>query len=151
MNISARGLAALKHEEGCKLTAYTDSRGVWTIGTGHTGKVDGVAVHKGMTITQDTADRLLRDDLSWVEHCITERVTVPLNQNQYDALCSLIFNIGANAFTGSGVRRYLNAGNYTAAADAFLEWSRAGSNPTILAPRRGRERAMFLSQVRGEA
>ncbi|ECC2479816.1 lysozyme [Salmonella enterica] len=145
MNISARGLAALKREEGCKLTAYTDSRGVWTIGTGHTGKVDGVAVHKGMTITQDTADRLLRDDLSWVEHCITERVTVPLNQNQYDALCSLIFNIGANAFTGSGVRRYLNAGNYTAAADAFLEWSRAGSNPTILAPRRGRERAMFLS------
>ncbi|EII0317261.1 lysozyme [Salmonella enterica] len=145
MKISDSGLAALKREEGCKLTAYPDSRGVWTIGTGHTGKVDGVAVHKGMTITQDTADRLLRDDLSWVEHCIAERVTVVLNQNQYDALCSLIFNIGANAFTGSSVRRYLNAGNYTAAADAFLKWSRAGSNPTILAPRRGRERAMFLS------
>ncbi|EDJ3683435.1 lysozyme, partial [Salmonella enterica] len=93
-----------------------------------------------------TADRLLRDDLSWVERCIAERVTVSLNQNQYDALCSLIFNIGANAFTGSSVRRYLNAGNYTAAADAFLKRSRAGSNPTILAPRRGRERAMFLGQ-----
>ncbi|PVS34346.1 muraminidase, partial [Salmonella enterica subsp. enterica serovar Braenderup] len=117
-----------------------------TIGTGHTGRVDGVAVGKNMTITQDTADRLLRDDLSWVERCIAERVTVSLNQNQYDALCSLIFNIGANAFTGSSVRRYLNAGNYTAAADAFLKWSRAGSNPTILAPRRGRERAMFLGQ-----
>ncbi|MBA3170663.1 lysozyme [Salmonella enterica] len=147
MKISDSGLAALKREEGCKLTAYPDSRGVWTIGTGHTGKVDGVAVHKGMTITQDTADRLLRDDLSWVEHCIAERVTVPLNQNQYDALCSLIFNIGASAFISSTVRRQLNAGNYTAAADAFLKWSRAGSNPTILAPRRGRERAMFLSQV----
>lgn len=146
MKISDSGLAALKREEGCKLIAYPDSRGVWTIGTGHTGKVDGVAVHKGMTITQDTADRLLRDDLSWVEHCIAERVTVPLNQNQHDALCSLIFNIGANAFIGSSVRRYLNAGNYTAAADAFLKWSRAGSNPTILAPRRGRERAMFLGQ-----
>ncbi|HFZ9213513.1 TPA: lysozyme [Salmonella enterica subsp. diarizonae serovar 61:r:-] len=145
MKISDSGLAALKREEGCKLTAYTDSRGVWTIGTGHTGKVDGITVHKGMTITQDTADRLLRDDLLWVERCIVERVTVPLNQNQYDALCSLIFNIGANAFIGSSVRRYLNAGNYTAAADAFLKWSRAGSNPTILAPRRGRERAMFLS------
>ncbi|ECF5616366.1 lysozyme, partial [Salmonella enterica subsp. enterica] len=115
MKISDSGLAALKREEGCKLTAYTDSRGVWTIGTGHTGRVDGVAVGKNMTITQDTADRLLRDDLSWVERCIAERVTVPLNQNQYDALCSLIFNIGANAFTGSSVRRYLNAGNYTAA------------------------------------
>ncbi|ECP0043496.1 lysozyme [Salmonella enterica] len=147
MKISGSGLAALKREEGCKLTAYTDSRGVWTIGTGHTGKVDGITVHKGMTITQDTADRLLRDDLSWVECCIAERVTVPLSQNQHDALCSLIFNIGANAFIGSSVRRYLNAGNYTAAADAFLKWSRAGSNPTILAPRRGRERAMFLSPV----
>ncbi|EAT0258016.1 lysozyme [Salmonella enterica] len=145
MNISDSGLAALKREEGCRLTAYPDSRGVWTIGTGHTGKVDGVAVHKGMTITQNTADRLLRDDLSWVEHCIAERVTVPLNQNQYDALCSLIFNIGDDAFIGSSVRRYLNAGNYTAAADAFLKRSRAGSNPTLLAPRRGRERAMFLS------
>ncbi|EAQ9981479.1 lysozyme [Salmonella enterica] len=146
MKISDSGLAALKREEGCKLIAYPDSRGVWTIGTGHTGKVDGVAVHKGMTITQDTADRLLRDDLSWVEHCIAERVTVVLNQNQYDALCSLIFNIGASAFISSTVRRQLNAGNYTAAADAFLKWSRAGSNPTILAPRRGRERAMFLGQ-----
>lgn len=146
MKISDSGLAALKREEGCKLTAYTDSRGVWTIGTGHIGRVDGVAVGKNMTITQDTADRLLRDDLSWVERCIADRVTVVLNQNQYDALCSLIFNIGASAFIGSTVRRQLNAGNYTAAADAFLKWSRAGSNPTILAPRRGRERAMFLGQ-----
>ncbi|EDY4411149.1 lysozyme [Salmonella enterica] len=146
MKISDSGLAALKREEGCKLTAYPDSRGIWTIGTGHTGKVDGVAIHRGMTITQDTTDRLLRDDLSWVERCIADRVAVVLNQNQYDALCSLIFNIGANAFIGSTVRRQLNAGNYTAAADAFLKWSRAGSNPTILAPRRGRERAMFLGQ-----
>ncbi|EDF5548094.1 glycoside hydrolase family protein [Salmonella enterica] len=146
MKISDSGLAALKREEGCKLTASPDSRGIWTIGTGHTGKVDGVAIHRGMTITQDTADRLLRDDLSWVERCIADRVAVVLNQNQYDALCSLIFNIGANAFIGSTVRRQLNAGNYTAAADAFLKWSRAGSNPTILAPRRGRERAMFLGQ-----
>ncbi|EOM8192699.1 lysozyme, partial [Salmonella enterica] len=53
---------------------------------------------------------------------------------------------GDNAFIGSTVRRQLNAGNYTAAADAFLEWSRAGSNKTLLAPRRGRERAMFLGQ-----
>ncbi|EBB0361508.1 lysozyme, partial [Salmonella enterica] len=52
MKISDSGLAALKREEGCKLTAYTDSRGVWTIGTGHTGRVDGVAVGKNMTITQ---------------------------------------------------------------------------------------------------
>ncbi|EID4230985.1 lysozyme, partial [Salmonella enterica] len=121
MKMSARGLAALEHEEGCRLTAYQDSRGIWTIGTGHTGKVDGIAIHKGMTITPDTASRLLQDDLSWVERCIADRVTVELNQHQYDALCSLIFNIGANAFIGSSVRRHLNAGNYAAAADDFLK------------------------------
>ncbi|EKN7213122.1 lysozyme, partial [Salmonella enterica] len=114
---------------------------------GHTGKVDGIAIHKGMTITPDTASRLLQDDLSWVERCIADRVTVELNQHQYDALCSLIFNIGANAFIGSSVRRHLNAGNYAAAADDFLKWTRSGNNPTLLAPRRGRERAMFLGRV----
>ncbi|ELF9440149.1 lysozyme, partial [Salmonella enterica] len=52
-----------------------------------------------------------------------------------------------NAFIGSSVRRHLNAGNYAAAADDFLKWTRSGSNPTLLAPRRGRERAMFLGRV----
>lgn len=145
MQISSNGITKLKREEGEKLKAYLDSRGIPTIGVGHTGKVDGKPVALGMTITADKSSDLLKGDLQWVEDAISSLVRVPLNQNQYDALCSLIFNIGKTAFTGSTVIRQLNLKNYQAAADAFLLWKKAGNDPDILLPRRQRERALFLS------
>ena len=145
MQISSNGITKLKREEGEKLKAYLDSRGIPTIGVGHTGKVDGKPVALGMTITADKSSDLLKDDLQWVEDAISSLVRVPLNQNQYDALCSLIFNIGKTAFAGSTVLRQLNLKNYHAAADAFLLWKKAGNDPDILLPRRQRERALFLS------
>ncbi|HGH4643561.1 TPA: lysozyme [Enterobacter roggenkampii] len=145
MQISSNGITKLKREEGEKLKAYLDSRGIPTIGVGHTGKVDGKPVALGMTITADKSSELLKGDLQWVEDAINGLVRVPLNQNQYDALCSLIFNIGKTAFAGSTVLRQLNLKNYQAAADAFLLWKEAGKDPDILLPRRQRERALFLS------
>lgn len=145
MQISSNGITKLKREEGEKLKAYLDSRGIPTIGVGHTGKVDGKPVSLGMAITADKSSELLKGDLQWVEDSISSLVRVPLNQNQYDALCSLIFNIGKTAFAGSTVLRQLNLKNYQAAADAFLLWKKAGNDPDILLPRRQRERALFLS------
>ncbi|EAC0175855.1 lysozyme [Salmonella enterica] len=145
MQISSNGITKLKREEGEKLKAYLDSRGIPTIGVGHTGKVDGKQVALGMTITADKSSELLKADLRWVEDAIGSLVRSPLNQNQYDALCSLIFNIGKTAFAGSTVLRQLNLNNYQAAADAFLLWKKAGNDPDILLPRRQRERALFLS------
>lgn len=145
MQISSNGITKLKREEGEKLKAYLDSRGIPTIGVGHTGKVGGKPVSLGMTITADKSSELLKGDLQWVEDSISSLVRVPLNQNQYDALCSLIFNIGKTAFAGSTVLRQLNLKNYQAAADAFLLWKKAGNDPDILLPRRQRERALFLS------
>lgn len=145
MQISSNGINKLKREEGEKLKAYLDSRGMPTIGVGHTGKVDSKPVALGMTITADKSLELLRGDLQWVEDAIISMVRVPLNQNQYDALCSLIFNIGKTAFAGSTVLRQLNLKNYQAAADAFLLWKKAGNDPDILLPRRQRERSLFLS------
>lgn len=145
MQISSNGITKLKREEGERLKAYLDSRGIPTIGVGHTGKVDGKPVALGMTITADKSSELLKGDLQWVEDAIISLVRVPLNQNQYDALCSLIFNIGKTAFTGSTVLRQLNMKNYQAAADAFLLWKKAGNDPDILLPRRQRERTLFLS------
>ncbi|EBL9885621.1 lysozyme, partial [Salmonella enterica] len=106
---------------------------------------DGNPVVSGMTITAEKSSELLKEDLQWVEDAISSLVRVPLNQNQYDALCSLIFNIGKSAFAGSTVLRQLNLKNYQAAADAFLLWKKAGKDPDILLPRRRRERALFLS------
>ncbi|HEO1670836.1 TPA: lysozyme [Klebsiella aerogenes] len=145
MQISNNGITKLKREEGERLKAYPDSRGIPTIGVGHTGNVDGKPVTLGMTITADKSSELLRDDLRWVEDAISSMVCVPLTQNQYDALCSLIFNIGKSAFAGSTVLRQLNLKNYQAAAEAFLMWKKAGKDTEILLPRRQRERALFLS------
>ncbi|WP_264289134.1 lysozyme [Duffyella gerundensis] len=143
MKLSNNGIAFIKREEGEKLTAYQDSVGVWTIGVGHTGTVDGKPVARGMTITQNKSTSLLINDLAWVESVINGNVKVPLTQSQYDALCSLVFNIGRNAFTGSTLLRMLNVNNYKGAADQFLQWKRAGSDPDLLLPRRKRERELF--------
>ncbi|WP_145494572.1 lysozyme [Yersinia bercovieri] len=145
MQISQNGINKLKGEEGEKLIGYKDSRGIPTVGVGHTGVVDGKPVYVGMVITKDKSSDLLRSDLAWVEKSIATGVKAPLTQNQYDALCSLIFNIGPTAFANSTVLKRLNAGDYKGAADAFLMWKKAGNDPEILLPRRQREMALFLS------
>ncbi|CNE24768.1 lysozyme [Yersinia enterocolitica] len=145
MQISQNGINKLKGEEGERLTGYKDSRGIPTVGVGHTGVVDGKPVAVGMVISKDKSSELLRSDLAWVEKSIATNVKSPLAQNQYDALCSLIFNIGPTAFANSSVLKRLNAGDYKGAADAFLMWKKAGNDPEILLPRRQRERALFLS------
>ncbi|HDV0805787.1 TPA: lysozyme, partial [Yersinia enterocolitica] len=139
------GINKLKVEEGEKLIGYKDTRGIPTVGVGHTGMVDGKPVAVGMVISKDKSSELLRSDLKWTEEAIAINVKVPLTQNQYDAMCSLIFNIGANAFANSTVLKRLNAGDYKGAADAFLMWKKAGNDPDRLLPRRQRERALFLS------
>jgi len=144
MQISNKGITKLKSEEGERLIGYLDTRGIPTIGVGHTGLVDGVPVAKGMGISSAKSSELLRSDLQWVEKTINDNVKVPLTQNQYDALCSLIFNIGASAFSGSTVLRKLNSKDYAGAADAFLMWKKAGKDLNILLPRRKRERDLFL-------
>ena len=144
MKISNNGTEFLKRQEGEKLSTYKDTRGIPTIGVGHTGLVDGKPVSMGMTITKEKSSDLLRFDLQWAERAVNS-ANVMLTQNQYDALCSLVFNIGATAFNGSTLLRKLKAGDYAGAADQFLAWKRAGNDPDILLPRRQRERALFLS------
>ena len=122
MQISNNGIAKLKGEEGEKLKAYLDSRGIPTIGVGHTGTVGVKAVALGMIISQNKSTELLLQDIQWVEQTINSSVNVPLTQNQYDALCSLVFNIGATAFVSSTVLKRLNVKDYAGAADAFLMW-----------------------------
>lgn len=145
MKISQEGIAHIKAEEGERLTGYLDSTGLPTIGVGHTGFVGAKAVYPGMEISQETSTALLLSDLATVEKALAKRITVPLSQNQYDALCSLVFNIGVGAFGTSTLLKRLNSGDYDGAAEAFLMWKRAGNSEDILLPRRKRERVLFLS------
>lgn len=146
MKVSAKGRKAIKREEGEKLTAYQDTRGIWTIGVGHTSAAGPPSVAKGLKITAAQSDEILARDLADVEKDINSSVKVPLTQNQFDALASLVINIGGPAFTKpSTLLKKLNAKDYSGAADQFLVWKKAGKDTSILLKRRERERAMFMT------
>lgn len=142
MNVSEKGIDLIKEFEGCKLQAYKCPANVWTIGYGHTG----AEVHEGLKITQQEADRLLKNDL--IIHCnnVEKLVVVPINQNQFDALVSFEYNIGYNAFKTSTLLKLLNQKKYKEAAEQFARWKYAGGKVLAgLVRRREKEKALFLS------
>ncbi|BBK16947.1 MULTISPECIES: lysozyme [Enterobacteriaceae] len=146
MQTSEKGIALIKEFEGCKLTAYRDSVGVWTIGYGWTQPVDGKPIRAGMTIKQETAERLLKTGLVSYESDVSRLVKVGLTQGQFDALVSFTYNLGARSLSTSTLLRKLNAGDYAGAADEFLRWNKAGGKVLNgLTRRREAERALFLS------
>ena len=148
MQISANGLSFIEHEEGSRTTVYHDSRGFLTVGVGHL-VLPQDDLHFGDKITPQQVDKFLQKDLAWVQDTINNNTSnIVLNQNQFDALCSLVFNIGAHNFIfNSSVLRDIKVGDFSSAADAFLMWRRAGSLPNELLPRRERERTLFLTPV----
>ncbi|MGN6142413.1 MAG: lysozyme [Mesorhizobium sp.] len=153
---SPAGRSAITQREGCVLTAYTDSAGIWTIGVGHTSAAGAPKVTKGMRITAAQADEILSHDLAAVEKTVNGAVKVALNQNEFDALVSLVFNIGGGAFKGSTLLRKLNAGDRAGAADQFLVWNKAtvkGKKVALpgLTVRREAERRQFLRPVASDA
>jgi lysozyme len=97
-------------------------RGIWSIGYGHTGP----DVHEGLTITQAEAEALLKADIAHAVETVNRVVTVPLTQDEFDALCDLTYNIGCAAFEESTMLKDLNAGDYAAAAAQFDLWDKAG-------------------------
>ncbi|EOG8089777.1 TPA: lysozyme [Enterobacter roggenkampii] len=146
MQTSDKGIALIKQFEGCKLTAYQDSVGVWTIGYGWTKPVDGKPIRAGMTIKQETAERLLKTGLVSYENDVSRLVKVDLTQGQFDALVSFTYNLGARSLSTSTLLRKLNAGDYAGASDEFLRWNKAGGKVLNgLTRRREAERALFLS------
>ncbi|MDW2646658.1 lysozyme [Citrobacter sp. HN-141] len=146
MQTSDKGISLIKQFEGCKLTAYQDSVGVWTIGYGWTQPVDGKPIRAGMTIKQETAERLLKTGLVSYESDVSRLVKVGLTQAQFDALVSFTYNLGGRSLSTSTLLRRLNAGDYAGAADEFLRWNKAGGKVLNgLTRRREAERALFLS------
>lgn len=148
MKMSANGLKLLIREEGKRNKAYRDSKGVWTIGVGHTSEAGAPKVTPGLVISDEEVQEILSRDIKTFEDVIAKYVKVPLNQNQYDALVSLVFNIGEGNFMKSTVRRLLNDGHYNRAGEAFLMWKKAGNDPDILLPRRKREMKLFMTPVK---
>jgi len=146
MKTGQAGISLIKRFEGCRLQAYPDPATGGepiTIGVGHTG-----GIKLGDTITEDEADELLHGDLMHAEDDIARLVKAPLNQNEYDSLVSLTFNIGGTNLGMSTLLKHLNAWRYDDAANQFLVWNRAGGKVINgLVRRREAERALFLAPV----
>ncbi len=146
MKTSEKGIKFLCDREGIRLFVYKDSNGDDTIGVGHlitklelkTSKIliggEKVDYKKGLTKSQVMT--LLSQDLSVTEFCINEVIKVELSQNQFDALVSLVFNIGINAFSTSTLVKLLNKGKYSDVPAQIMRWCNV---QPILKPRRALE------------
>ncbi len=146
--INEAGLHLIEEFEGLarqlpdgRIAAYRDAVGVPTIGYGHTH-----GVYMGEVVTREQAQEFLKEDLRQAEAAVTQLVKVPLNDNQFAALVSFVFNLGAGALSHSTLLRELNAKNYQGAANQFLLWTHAGGRvlPGLVRRRRA-ERQLFLS------
>lgn len=150
MKISQKGLELIKRFEGCRLKAYQDSVGVWTIGYGTTNAdkaITGTNIVSGLQISQKTADEWLRQSVDKKYGPKVDKYSkYEWNQNEFDALVSFAYNIGSiDGLTASGSR------SKEEIADKILAYNRAGGKVLSgLTRRRQEERALFITPVRKE-
>lgn len=156
MELSANGAHKLANHESFRDYVYDDktskhwdfanhanNHGFPTIGFGHLcSTADLVKYSKGLT--REAGEVLFKHDLEPRIKFINDHVRVKLTQNQFDALVSLVFNIGKGAFGKSSVLRCLNQGDYANAASHFLDWRYDSHHDPVLLPRRREEQALFL-------
>lgn len=139
MVLNAEDIAFTKLNEGCPTNraglcvAYRDSRGIWTIGWGHT------PAHEGQTETQAQADSTFSTDKASYIAGVNRNIKVPMTQHQFGAFCDFSFNIGVAGFAGSNTCRLFNAGDKVGAGKAFFGWLK----PADLYGRRVKELAYY--------
>lgn len=139
MQYSKSGFQLTESFEGCRLTAYQDQGGRWTLGFGHT-----FMVHEGDTCTQAQAEAWLEGDIAWAEKAVNRLVTTPLTQGEFDALTDFVFNLGEHSFELSTLLQLVNQGRYADAAQEFAKWDHCGGVEVAgLLRRRLAERAEF--------
>lgn len=117
MKASRTLIAFIKKAEGCRLTAYQDEAGVWTIGYGHT-----EGVKRGDVISMRQAEEFLVNDLAKFE-AIADKVRCVTTQGRYDAVVDFLYNCGPANFNSSTLKRYIESGMPTwQVQEEFLRW-----------------------------
>jgi lysozyme len=134
-----QGLKLLEEREGKRREAYLDTKKIPTIGVGHTGP----EVHLGLVWSDEQILEALRQDVKKCENAVNLYCVNRLEQHQFDALVSFIFNVGVNAFTRSTLLRKLNQGDFEGAAKEFDRWH----IPAEITSRRNGEREQFKGTV----
>lgn len=141
-SMSAVGLAALISREARVLKAYKDTKGIWTIGIGHTAAAGAPIPYAGLTITAAESDVIFACDLVQYEVAVRAAITVVLTDHQFDALVSICFNIGTDAFRGSTFVKRINAGASAAQIRAAI---RMWKKPPEILTRRTAEADQFAT------
>lgn len=141
MEISDKGINLIKEFEGLELISYLCPAKVWTIGYGHT-----KGVQEGMEWTEEQAEEALKEEVIGYCRYVEELVKVPLNQNQFDALTSWIYNLGPTNLKKSTMLKVLNGGNYNEVPEQIKKWNKAGGQVLNgLVRRREAEAELFVS------
>lgn len=146
MKTSERGVAFIANEEGLILHPYLDSVKKPTIGIGSTYWEDGTPVKMtDKPITKERALSLFQTTLKRYEAQVNASIKAPINQNQFDALLSLCYNIGTAGFAGATVVKKVNANPTDPSIKTWIEaWKNAGGKPILLS-RRQRESKLYFS------
>lgn len=130
----------IKHFEGLYLEPYYCVAGKLTVGYGNLSHaVEGVA------ITEDQAEQYLREDISWCEDVINDKVTIPLEQHEFDALVAFVFNIGSGAFSKSTLLKKLNSGDKGGTSKEFKRWNKVNKKAVAGLTRRRKSEAHLFS------
>lgn len=148
MRTSPKGRAFIGTQEGLRLHAYQDAKGVWTIGYGHTSMAGTPHVSPGLIISAEEATQILARDLTKFEQQVLAEVKHALNQNQFDALVSFTYNLGAGNLRDLVRDSGLNQGNVAAVPRHMTAYDRAGGHLLAdLVRRRAAEAAMFAHGI----
>lgn len=143
MQISQNGLNLIKQFEGFRAMPYQDEGGLWTIGYGC--RISDPSTYPN-GISESAAETLLMQKLMPMEYEINNDLQVTVNQNQFDALCSFVYNVGPTVFQNSTMLRLINANQLADAANQFPRWDHVNGAPDQgLLNRRMKEQALFNS------
>lgn len=154
------GIKLIKHFEGCHFKPYLCPALLWTIGYGHVlypeqnrlplaeRKSYNLKTEHNRSYSQEEVDALLKQDLQRFERGVMRYITVPLRQNEFDALVSFSFNLGLGTLQRSSIRSKLNRGDKEGAIETLLKYCRAGGKVLRgLERRRTAEANMFFGKT----
>jgi|ERR1700722_13697547 len=141
--LGPKGRALIRDFEQLRLKAYRKFLNEpWTCGWGHTGR----DVTESTTCTPEQADVWFECDIAGPERAVNLMVTVPMNQNEFDALVSFAYNLGVAAESHSTLIKLVNAGDWAGASNEFPKWNHDnGKVVDGLTRRRAAERDLFNS------
>lgn len=148
MKVSKECLKMLAHHEGVRQKPYKCPAGLWTVGVGHLiGDGKTLPDSWNRTFTLDEVYDILAKDVARFERGVNKYITVPLRQNEFDALVSFSFNLGLGVLQRSTLRQALNRGDKEGAITSLLKYNKAGGKVLKgLDNRRKDEAALFRKE-----